>query len=1792
MSIKKRLLSLLLVAAMAVSVAAQGAVATSAQTDDDTAQTETTEKPAGTYSYDELDELLESDKAASALVLEKDGDAENQIVYGDGESMFTHNEWKGTTVDGVKNADVFAVNLFETPNASFIPYESVNKAFVGSKDYKKETSNYVQMLTGADNSDWELVVTENDVVAKNETYADFYKTTYDGVTENNMWKKNLQLPCSWTMQGFDFSIYDNVTMPFKPSDGYTPPLAPTGYNPVGLYRKTFTVDDTMKTADGRILICFQGVESAYYVYVNGQEIGYSENSYNAHYFDITDAVNMDGENLLAVEVHKFCDGTWFEDQDMIYDGGIFRDVFLIASPSVYVHDYKVETAFKDNYTNSDLKLKDIVIKNDSDKEQTCTVKLELKNQDGTTFMEPTDVASVTVAANSSQTVGEKVISVTAPKLWSADEPNLYTMVLSVYSTEGKGSVETVVYGDVNFDGEVDAADATLTLQDYAGIITLGNDAKVVADVDATDSVDASDATLILQKYSSIIEKFPADDNVPETPEVPDEGEKYSYSLAQQLGFREIGFTRTEVADRANNDYTPTTSYYQTMTINGQRLYFKGTNRHDTDPVCGKYCPPETLETDILTMKEYNINSIRTSHYPNDQYLYYLADKYGLYVMAEANAECHHLKDGGYSGGLSRSDAQALFKKAVIQRQLDQFIDLKNFTSVVMWSVGNECFYSTDASFGDYIYAESIWTYKDRDTTRPVHAEGFASPKQMNVSSLWGGCDIASEMYPAVPSYYTRASLGGDKHIPYISCEYAHAMGNAVGSVNDYWDVIRGSTNMVGAFVWDWVDQSRRVSFDTLPKTYKMTESSAGKVATMNINSLNEDAGVDSITGTSFRGNLVMTGNSDYYNQFLSGNKDIQFTLEIVLKPLSAGNNEVFFAKGDQQLAFKTNQSGKIEFFIYSNGWRAVTCDSLPSNWVGNWHQLAVTYNNGMVTIYCDGEVLKSEELSAVTSIPASTEEFSIGIQTDYQNRKFDGEFSLARAYSKALTADEIKAQRSANPAITADSEDVFFWADFSTGLTEESSAGWDYYATENNHQTLYKDEMAGYYFGYGDDWSGKTAGGTITEDWTDQDQFCVNGLVSPDRDPQPELYQIRYEYQNFWFSAYDDPKAFDVGKFEIKNESASINLDDYDVTWEILEDNKVLSSGVVTTNVAPGETKVVTLDGYTKPTPRPGCKYYINFDVATKQDYDWAEAGHVISYGQIEIPVEVTDKETQISDANVTVNESDSDYITVTGTDFSFKINKTNGAMEEYTYKNDVLVNVGPTPTLYRTATNNDGSSRRGTDKGRHAAWKTTTDGVTLSNYTVGTNDDGLKTITTEIALKNSATGGTVTMVYTINGTGEVTVDYTVDCTSTSMGRYSRIGSQFILPEGYENLTWYGNGPVESYSDRKTFARQGVYASTVSDMFYPFLDPQDCGNLTDVNWLTVQNPEKSTAMLFVAKGAAEASALHFTAAEMDQDHLYKISPRDDTVVTFNYGSDGAGNSSCGPDVAPQYQIPNSQAYSYTYTMVPYETSKTTDEIMDKSREYHSIGDQAVVIDYSLIPNKNIGTVTACSERSGQGAALAVDNNVNTYWHTDWGTDTTINNDHHWIQFDFSSYYYLNKISYTPRQGDGDGNQNGRVTGYKFVITDIDGEKTVVTGTWADNTSTKTVEFDTVAKAKTVRFYITASSGTTGNTNMHANVAEMSFYRDLSVTDEPAEAPENLTASNITSNSAHLEWNPETSATKYKITCNGQTYEAAGSASSYDITGLTAGTTYTATVSFMDSTNAYSKERYCTFTTAD
>ena len=561
----------------------------------------------------------------------------------------------------------------EKPHATMMSYPSTELA----RTADRANSPWFQLLNGT----WKF----HGSLRPSERPVDFYRSDYSDAAWGNM-----PVPASWQLHGFDIPIYTNIIYPF-PQDASKAPAPPYEFNPVGSYRMHFTVPPTWKGR--RILLHFDGVDSAFYAWVNGHKIGYSEDSRTPAEFDITPHLKA-GSNLLAVEVYRFGDGAYLEDQDMWRMSGIFRDVYLWATPEQHLRDFEVKTNLDEQYHNAILVVKG-ALSNASAKPAKVTVTAALFDAAGAPYGVP---ASKTVeVGGNSETAAELAMPAAAPRKWSAEDPYLYQMLLTV---KGPG----------------------------------GN----------------------------VLEVIP----------------------------QKVGFRRVEIKGGR-------------YLINGRAILIKGVNRHEHSEETGKFVPVESMIKDIKIMKQFNVNAVRTSHYPNSPVWYDLCDRYGIYVMDEANIECHHYGNNTRNRLTNDPEWQTAYLDRV-ERMVERD---KNHASVVFWSMGNE------SGDGPNAAAAYQWT-RQRDPSRPFHYEGTTSHGGSNA-------DINSFMYPTPEAVKRLAAQRPE--MPLILCEYSHAMGNSSGGLKEYWDIFYSGTNAQGAFVWDWVDQGIRLP---VPAEYKSNTSAS------------------------------------------------------------------------------------------------------------------------------------------------------------------------------------------------------------------------------------------------------------------------------------------------------------------------------------------------------------------------------------------------------------------------------------------------------------------------------------------------------------------------------------------------------------------------------------------------------------------------------------------------------------------------------------------------------------------------------------------------------------------------------------------------------------------------------------------------------------------------------------------------------------------------------------------------------------------------------------------------------
>lgn len=554
---------------------------------------------------------------------------------------------------------VFRINKLEPVSTI---YRYADEKSVSFDELPWEKSEYYILLNGMWKFKW----------AKNpqERPMDYYKTGID----DSAWDE-IPVPANWQMHGYDYPIYTNIDYPFPKEE----PYIKGDFNPIGSYRHKFTLPEKFSGKD--VVIHFGAVKTAFYLYVNGQKVGYSQDSKTPAEFDITKFVKPGEENLIAVQVFRWCDGSYLEDQDFWRVSGIERDVFIYAKNKVRVHDLFIQSELENDYKTGSYAM-EVEVQNTLNEKVDGSIAYEVKDPiTNKVVLSGKEKYSITPSATEKYTFTGKISNV---KSWSAEIPNLYEVMLKHTDKDG-----------------------------------------------------------------NVIEIIPL------------------YT----------GFRKVELNDGQ-------------LLVNGKVILFKGVNRHEHDERTCHVISRESMLKDVLLMKELNINAVRTCHYPNDPYFYSLCDKYGLYVVDEANIESH-----GYGSRVNKIAVDPRWKAAHIDRIMNVVERDKNHPSVIVWSLGNEA--GTGPTF-----IEGYNKVKAFDPSRLVSYEcAETDPAYTSVKHT----DIVGWMYSS-PWKIKEDHLKKDITRPFIWIEYTHAMGNSNGNLVDLWDFIRENKRVQGGYIWDWVDQ--------------------------------------------------------------------------------------------------------------------------------------------------------------------------------------------------------------------------------------------------------------------------------------------------------------------------------------------------------------------------------------------------------------------------------------------------------------------------------------------------------------------------------------------------------------------------------------------------------------------------------------------------------------------------------------------------------------------------------------------------------------------------------------------------------------------------------------------------------------------------------------------------------------------------------------------------------------------------------------------------------------------------
>ena len=552
----------------------------------------------------------------------------------------------------------------EPGHNTLVPYPNTRTAL----KCERQASKFYKSLNGKWKFNW--------VNKPSDRPVDFFRPRYDV----SKWDE-IPVPSNWQMHGYGQPIYLNMRYPFP----VNPPYIPHDYNPVGSYRTEFRIPRGWK--DRQVFLHFDGIKSASYIWVNGRKVGYSQDSMLPAEFNVTKYLKA-GSNTLAVEVYRWSDGSYLEDQDMWRLSGIYRNVYLFSTPQVHIRDFAVRTDLDDSYTDASLMVRPRITNYTNQDLKGWNVEAQLYDAEA----EP--ILSEALSRSASSIVGERYpqrgnvpfgllkATVENPRKWSAETPYLYTLLITLKDSDGK-----------------------------------------VVEIESC-----------------------------------------------RVGFREV-----EIKDGQ-------------LFVNGQSIKLFGVNRHEHDPDHGRAIPVSRMLQDIKLLKTHNLNAVRTSHYPDDPTWYDLCDEYGIYLIDEANLETH-----GVGGFFSNEPA---WNTAFMERAIRMVERDKNHPSVIIWSLGNE------SGCGPNHSAMAEWMHY-YDPTRPVHYEGAAArPHDPDY------VDMISRMYSQIPEII-RLATDPDDNRPMVLCEYAHAMGNSVGNLKEYWEAIRSHKRLIGGFIWDWADQGLR-----------------------------------------------------------------------------------------------------------------------------------------------------------------------------------------------------------------------------------------------------------------------------------------------------------------------------------------------------------------------------------------------------------------------------------------------------------------------------------------------------------------------------------------------------------------------------------------------------------------------------------------------------------------------------------------------------------------------------------------------------------------------------------------------------------------------------------------------------------------------------------------------------------------------------------------------------------------------------------------------------------------------
>jgi beta-galactosidase len=898
-------------------------------------------------------------------------------------------------------------------------------------------------------------------------------------------------------------------------------------------------------------------------------------------------------------------------------------------------------------------------------------------------------------------------------------------------------------------------------------------------------------------------------------------------------------------------------------INGEPVTFRGVNYHDHDPDLGRTVPAERYREDFELMKRFNLNAVRFSHYPHGLAAYDLCDRIGLYLCDEVNAETHQNETISSYPGFQRSFLDRF--QRMIQRN-------KNFPSLFLWSTGNEAGLGS-AHVAMAAYARAV------DPTRLLYHQ----PNIPDGTAPYA--DVVGPRYPS-PSGVEDDANQPEEDRPIVLGEFAHAMGNSLGHYQRFYDVIESYDQLQGGFVWDWVDQGLR-----RPRVTTPDRSDAANEATVRGNPLVTD-GLDG-------GNaLSLSGLDDYVELPLDESLDVtgnRLTVEAWVNPrgvnapdvdfynLFQHPNAVVFGQMTDPFVVKGGQyglheraEGSLEFFI-NDGGRVGVQAPVPDGWREGWHHIAGVYDGSELKLFVDGELIESNPHSG--SIDHVHDPVNVGRDASFQREQFaawtsQSAYDQVRIYDydRDIASIDVQADRTAPP------EGANLYLDLS----------------EFNERDTF--------LSYG------------------VSPFCLNGVVSTDRGIQPETHEFGKVHEPVDVIPLD---AAD-GRVRVTNKTDFTNLSAFDVAWTLTADHEPLQRGRLSPAVPPGESAEIVVP-FEQPDPGAGTEYHLTIEFRRTEDRPWADAGSLKAWEQFEVPLDTPSVEPTDPDQMSAVELTErGDRVRLSGETFDYEFSRSEGRFTTLRYLGRDLLHEGGGPRLnvWRTPILNETVNWGAAEA---EEWRET--GLNRLDHQVDRlSVKRLSPSVVEVMVIGFASGPstpagfTTEYRYRVLGNGEVIVAHRVE-PDDDLGVshwLPKVGLQLEVPDHYNQLRWHGLGPHETYVDRQTGARVGIYEQDAAETGSSYLVPQDDGNKTGVRWAEVTDVD-GYGLAVAGRSLLDISVE--PRANPDRTvHRYQTEDRDGLQINVDHAVTGVGGTPVG--ARPDNRVDPTKNYEYLVRFRP------------------------------------------------------------------------------------------------------------------------------------------------------------------------------------------------------------------------------------------------------------------------------